>query len=77
MQWLRRLPGVGRKIAAAVLTSARCAGVSWSSTPHLLAGREAVGLLPADAGLRGRARAVMRRVPDLWTPNDLSESTSS
>jgi endonuclease-3 len=73
MQWLRRLPGVGSKIAAEVLnfSTLRKRAVVVDTQLLRLGGR--LGLLPLDADYDAGHEQLMRQLPDAWDAEDLAE----
>lgn len=73
MQWLRRLPGVGSKIAAAVLNFSTLHKRALVVDTHLLRLGKRLGLLPSDADYDAGFELFMRRLPDAWDADDLSE----
>jgi endonuclease-3 len=73
MQWLRRLPGVGSKIAAAVLNFSTLRKRALVVDTHLLRLGGRLGLLPLDADYDAGYEQLMRQLPDAWDAEDLAE----
>lgn len=73
MQWLRRLPGIGSKIAAGVLNFSTLRRRVLVVDTHLLRLGGRLGLLPPDAGCDTGYQQLMRQLPDAWDADDLSE----
>ncbi|WP_225771093.1 endonuclease III [Inquilinus sp. Marseille-Q2685] len=73
MQWLRRLPGVGSKIAAAVLNFSTLRKRALVVDTHLLRLGGRLGLLPPAADYDAGFELFMRQLPDAWDAEDLAE----
>ena len=73
MQWLRRLPGIGSKTAAAVLNFSTLRKRALVVDTHLLRLGGRLGLLPRDADCDTGYEQLMRQLPDAWDADDLSE----
>jgi endonuclease-3 len=73
MQWLRGLPGVGSKVAAAVLNFSTLRGRALAVDTHLLRIGERLGLLAPGTDYEDGHDAYMRLVPDDWDADDLYE----
>lgn len=73
MQWLTRLPGVGAKIAAAVLNFSTLRKRTLAVDTHLLRIGERLGLLPQGANSEIGYDLFMRFVPNAWDADDLYE----
>lgn len=73
MQWLRRLPGVGSKIAAAVLNFSTLRKRALVVDRHLLRLGGRLGLLPVDADFDAGHALFMRQLPEAWDAEDLAE----
>jgi len=73
MQWLRRLPGIGSKTAAAVLNFSTLRKRALVVDTHLLRLGGRLGLLPPDADCDTGYEQLMRQMPDAWDADDLSE----
>lgn len=72
-QWLRGLPGVGPKIAAAVLNFSTLRRRTLAVDRHLLRVGKRLGLLPQAADYDSGYDAFMRLVPDDWDADDCYE----
>jgi len=73
MQWLRRLPGIGSKTAAAVLNFSTLRKRALVVDTHLLRLCGRLGLLPPDADCDAGYEHLMRQMPDAWDADDLAE----
>jgi endonuclease-3 len=73
MQWLRRLPGVGSKIAAEVLNFSTLRKRAFVVDTQLLRLGGRLGLLPLDADYDAGYEQLMRQLPDAWDAEDLAE----
>lgn len=73
MQWLRRLPGIGSKIAAATLNFSTLRKRALVVDTHLLRLGGRLGLLPLDADYDTGYELLMRQLPDAWDAEDLAE----
>jgi endonuclease-3 len=73
VQWLRGLPGVGPKVAAAVLNFSTLRKRTLAVDTHLLRIGQRLGLLPADADYDAGYDGFMRLVPDEWEADDTYE----
>lgn len=73
MQWLRRLPGIGSKIAAATLNFSTLRKRALVVDTHLLRLGGRLGLLPLDADYDTGHELLMRQLPDAWDAEDLAE----
>jgi endonuclease-3 len=73
MQWLRRLPGVGSKIAAEVLNFSTLRKRALVVDTQLLRLGGRLGLLPLDADYDAGHEQLMRQLPDAWDAEDLAE----
>jgi endonuclease III len=73
MQWLRRLPGVGSKIAAEVLNFSTLRKRALVVDTQLLRLGGRLGLLPLDADYDAGYEQLMRQLPDAWDAEDLAE----
>jgi len=73
MQWLRRLPGVGSKIAAAVLNFSTLRKRALAVDTHLLRLGGRLGLLPPEADYDAGYELFMRQLPEAWDAEDRAE----
>lgn len=72
-QWLKGLPGVGAKVAAAVLNFSTLRKRSFTVDTLLLRLGTRLGLLPADCDYESGHALYARFIPDVWDADDLYE----
>jgi endonuclease-3 len=73
LAWLRRLPGVRTKVAAATLNFSALRKRAFVVDTHVLRVSICLGLLPARADFEAGYRLLMRRLPNDWDADDLFE----
>jgi endonuclease-3 len=73
LQWLERLPGVGRKVSAAALNFSTLRRRVLVVDLHHLRVVQRLGLVPPTATLAHAYHMLMRRLPDRWTAADLDD----
>lgn len=71
--WLRRLPGVGAKVSAAVLNFSSLRKRMLVVDSHHLRVAKRLGLIAAKAGIATAARRLSRQLPNHWTADDLDD----
>jgi endonuclease-3 len=73
MSWLRRLPGVGPKVAAATLNFSDARKCVLAVDRHVLRLGTRLGLLPPRASFASGLRILTQLVPPDWSADDLYE----
>jgi endonuclease-3 len=73
LKWVRKLPGVGPKVAATILNFSTLRKRVLAVDTHLLRIGKRLGLLPRRADFEIGYKSFMRRVPDTWDADDLYE----
>jgi endonuclease-3 len=73
LRWLRGLPGVQTKVAAATLNFSALRKRAFVVDTHVLRVSICLGLLPARTGFEGAYRRLTRLLPNDWDADDLYE----
>ncbi len=71
--WLRRLPGVGPKVAAVVVNFSSFRKLALPVDRHLLRVFKRMGVLPVNANFERGYHSLMRLVPPDWDADDVYE----
>jgi endonuclease-3 len=73
LSWLKRLDGIGGKVAAAVLNFSRLKRRVMVVDTHVLRVSKRYGLVPEKCDAEGASRILTNLAPDAWTAEDFYE----